>query len=500
MQDQTPTPIMFLLCWPIVWSAGWLVPSGARKSWRADRRRKLFHWCAFLQENNRLNRASAMELSRACWQAFPDALWRRFDRESTLIWIQRSLRSPRLILGIGVAGLVLITIFSGFFRTTRLLLSTLPFSHPEELVSVSSPGATSPFRPGVPRRWVQMWRQESKLTQGAAEYVWDRAVVLGPHASPTALLGEVSTNLFDVLGVKPAFGRTFGADDEQSCADCVVLSYGAWQRFLGGVPDPVGKKINVNGANLTVIGVMPKGFWFLTRADTIFSVMPPATTLPPWGVPRMVAPVVRLRPGVPVADVERELKELAQLMSVRDLPKMEVLGLDKQFRQIAYPYIAMFVAGLLLTLGIGRLRLRREKAQFVDGGKRWWGFLSAKAVLFLLCAVLGAVELAPGFLRLFAGDLMVWMMSTWICLVFTVAALLLSIADQKYRCRECLFRLADPLTIGNPQRMLLERGGTELVCPEGHGLLHISASNTWDDPERWERFDSSWKAVFGEQQ
>jgi len=95
------------------------------------------------------------------------------------------------------------------------------------------------------------------------------------------------------------------------------------------------------------------------------------------------------------------------------------------------------------------------------------------------------------------GDPFAWLVSTWVCLILAVAAVLWCTADQTHRCRVCLFRLANPLTVGNPQRVFLDRGATELVCSEGHGLLHISARTSWDDTEQWNLFDSSWRSLFG---
>src|SRR5664279_1415704 len=73
----------------------------------------------------------------------------------------------------------------------------------------------------------------------------------------------VSANLFGLLGVAPILGRDFVSDDERDGAPAVaMLSYGLWQSRYGADPAVVGRKIRINAQPATVIGVMPKRFFF----------------------------------------------------------------------------------------------------------------------------------------------------------------------------------------------------------------------------------------------
>jgi putative ABC transport system permease protein len=85
---------------------------------------------------------------------------------------------------------------------------------------------------------------------------------LSAEGSVQPVLGcRVSANFFDVLGVAPALGRAFGASEEQPGADQVaIVSYVFWQRRFAGDAGLLGKTIQMNGNNYTVVGIMPRGF------------------------------------------------------------------------------------------------------------------------------------------------------------------------------------------------------------------------------------------------
>jgi predicted permease len=73
--------------------------------------------------------------------------------------------------------------------------------------------------------------------------------------SPDGLL--VSANYFTVLGVQPAIGRGFAAEDEAA----VILSHGFWRRRFAGDPAIAGRSIMLNGLPFTVVGVTPRRFF-----------------------------------------------------------------------------------------------------------------------------------------------------------------------------------------------------------------------------------------------
>src|SRR6478752_1005693 len=81
----------------------------------------------------------------------------------------------------------------------------------------------------------------------------------------TPLNGEgmlVSGSYFPTLGIRPALGRLFSPNDDQTIGGhpIAVLNYAFWETRLGSDPNVLNQQITVNGQQLTIIGVGPKNF------------------------------------------------------------------------------------------------------------------------------------------------------------------------------------------------------------------------------------------------
>ena len=78
----------------------------------------------------------------------------------------------------------------------------------------------------------------------------------------------VDADLFSLLGVQPALGRTFTAEEEQPGRETVALiSNSLWQRRFGSDPETIGRVVKLDGKSHTLIGVLPSFFDFPTQTD-----------------------------------------------------------------------------------------------------------------------------------------------------------------------------------------------------------------------------------------
>src|SRR5205085_993623 len=80
-----------------------------------------------------------------------------------------------------------------------------------------------------------------------------------------------SVNYFDVLGLRPAEGRAFSAEEDQTplTHPVVIIGHGLWQRRFGGDPAIVGRTLTLNGRAFTVIGITPARFTGTEVGETV---------------------------------------------------------------------------------------------------------------------------------------------------------------------------------------------------------------------------------------
>jgi putative ABC transport system permease protein len=151
--------------------------------------------------------------------------------------------------------------------------------------------------------------------------------------APARMIPAVASSyeLFDVLGARPALGRTFKeGDDAPGAEDVVVLSYGMWQE-LGGKADILGRRIMLSGQPLTVVGVMPRGFWFPDPSVRVWF----PVTLNPENRSGNYTFVGRLAPGQTIASMGGPLKRLTTTLDERfDYPEKWDKTKDAKLRPV----------------------------------------------------------------------------------------------------------------------------------------------------------------------
>jgi putative ABC transport system permease protein len=137
------------------------------------------------------------------------------------------------------------------------------------------------------------------------------------QGDPELAIGHlVSGEFFNLLGVRPALGRTFGpAEEAAGDNDVIVLSHGFWQRRFTGDPDIVGRTITANNRSFTVVGIMPPAFSY-QGARYQFWVPLPLRGANPDKLPinrnaRYVQVLAKLNPGVSRDAAGAELRSVA---------------------------------------------------------------------------------------------------------------------------------------------------------------------------------------------
>ena len=180
----------------------------------------------------------------------------------------------------GFTAVALVTLALGIGANTAIfsvvnavLLRPLPYASPERLVMIGDRGPDGAAG-NVGYTTFLDWRDRSHAFEEMA-LIRSWSPTLIADGSPERIGGmRVSANFFHTLGVRPAIGRDFRADEDTPNGwRVVMLSDGLWRRRFNGDPSAIGRVISMNDLQFTIIGVMPPAFEpliserFYQRAD-----------------------------------------------------------------------------------------------------------------------------------------------------------------------------------------------------------------------------------------
>ena len=241
--------------------------------------------------------------------------------------LRHSIRAMRRDAGLTtftilIAGLGIGTSSTVFSVVNALLLRPLPFRDPGRLVWISN-GKDYATQTEHYADLRELNRSFSDLAGWSGYYhVGDQELTgIGEPERLTSV--PVTENLFSLLGVQPALGRSFSAEECQgrySAPPSVVLSYSFWRGRLGSDPDVVGRKLILNNKPATVVGVLPASFDFAS----VFAPGAPVDLFVPWPLTDKSKPtgntmkvIGRLRPGGTVQAAQAELTMLGKQLESR---------------------------------------------------------------------------------------------------------------------------------------------------------------------------------------
>jgi predicted permease len=250
--------------------------------------------------------------------------------------IRRAARAPRRAPGFTTAAVLALALGIGgstvvFSVVNALLLRPLPYANPERLV-VARPGPLWPI--------YEQWRTAGAVFEGLAAYNLRAANLDGAGEPERIMVARATGNFLSVVGVQPALGRAFAADELRTGQDNVVLLTDAfWRRRFGASRDVLGRTLVLDDRPYTVVGVLPHSF------KTLLELVPARGLSFDWGA-AVVAPLVsdplrtrdanstdrfwrgmevvgRLRPGITIERARAETAAITSRVQVAPLPRRE---------------------------------------------------------------------------------------------------------------------------------------------------------------------------------
>jgi putative ABC transport system permease protein len=217
-----------------------------------------------------------------------------------------------LALGIGLNTSI-------FSLVNDLFLRGLPFKEPSRVVRFYGGDKSRDLEDiavSAPR--YELFRDGHTICESLAGENFFAFTLTGLGDPVQVFGGRLTSNYFDVLGVRPILGRNF-LPEEQEAADVAVITENFWRKRMGGDPNVIGRSITLDGTVHTIVGVLPNmpTQWF--GANPIAEVW---TTkpfqLPGFSYERLMhgtgflRVIGRLKPGVSVSQALAALPSLDQ--------------------------------------------------------------------------------------------------------------------------------------------------------------------------------------------
>jgi len=167
-----------------------------------------------------------------------------------------------LALGIGVNSSI-------FSVVNGVLLKPLAYKDPGQLIRIWEKwGGFDQGSVSYPN--FKDWRERNQSFEKMAAYRWTGFNLTGVEQPERLSARQVSSELLDVLGVSPAVGRNFGADEDREGASPVaIISDSLWKRRFGGNQSVLDQRLILNDQPYQIVGVLPSNFNYLGKSDLL---------------------------------------------------------------------------------------------------------------------------------------------------------------------------------------------------------------------------------------
>jgi putative ABC transport system permease protein len=237
--------------------------------------------------------------------------------QSVIVDFRFALRQLRKSPGFTAATVLTLALGIGantaiFSVVNSVLLRSLPFSHPSELLDISARSTYFDFTSlGLSLPDIADLRNSSKLLAALAVYQ-DSPKELAVDRPQRLEATAVSKDFFELLGFAPICGRTFTSEDMQPGSRSVILSYSLWRDTFGADAAVLGRTIMLDASPHTIIGVMAAepALGFATDSKLFTPLILTEAQLADRGN-HAYSVIARLRPHLTAARLQSELDTIS---------------------------------------------------------------------------------------------------------------------------------------------------------------------------------------------
>ncbi len=492
MEAGPKTPVSVAFCIAMIRVAARLVPRAQRQAWTQEWTAEIWHRWQFFLHAGGWDGREAFRLFSNSAGAFADAAWHVISEETVRSRFRDCARSPWTCLGGLAALLFLLAIVSSGFPATRQLLAFPSQQKSGRLLFIWLHPVIGGADRGVPPEVVPAWAAHSHLLESVAGFnIVKTRVAVRQAAATKPLVIVTDPHLFDTLQARPVLGtipRESG----------VAIDRRTWVSLFHADPKVIGSRIEIGAQSFPVMAVLPANFQFLTRRPAVYLIEHAIAD-------KRVMVVARARLGTTKRNLDQELTRIAEDDCYYFFRGQLRLGfLDTSLFTPVVSFGSGVLASGLIAFALCGFRLRRLRlvlrAENRRSTARRASFFLAKLTLALAVLFIAGLEWSRSESSLLFGsrDPGSGPFLVWLYIAGAMAVFFWSVADQRARCRVCLRLLCFPVRIGCPGCLLLDWSGTELLCTQGHGVLHVPLlAPSWDqEAEHWIALDESWRGLF----
>ena len=204
-----------------------------------------------------------------------------------------------------------------FSVINAVLLRPLPYQNPEQLVRVFGTQPQLATAPTSPGNFIE-WREQNQVFERIATFVGQGFNLVEGDRPERVRGSRVSADLFQLLGVQPAIGRGFQAEEDQPGRNrVVVLSDEFWRSRFAADRSVVGRTITLNDQAHHVLGVMPRGFTFPNERTQIWTPVAFSDAERATRDTNYIHAIARLKPGVTLRQAQEQMSALARQQAER---------------------------------------------------------------------------------------------------------------------------------------------------------------------------------------